>query len=380
VAGSYELRLTTDTGKYLQTLDRFMSLQASRTVSRIGHLELRVPWTFNDRLIRPDRMIQVWRAAPGGPMKLFRPYFIRRWRFQTGAEGAEYVYIAGVCPNDLLRRRIVAHYANETNATASGEEADDLMKRIVTDAVTDGSNPSPTAGTRVWSAFSVAGDRTAGPQLTKDFAWQPLLTTAGGGLLPTLAEAAKEAGTEVFFDVAVDSVSPSSISFQFRTYTDQPGQDMTGKTRFDKERSMDDPYLEFDHTHEANYIYAGGQGVEDEREIQQVYSAWGSTYGYGGYNRSAWNRCEAFEYCTNQSAANGVREAARARLKEGRPTKRFSGQPKDTAATRFGLHWNWGDKVRARYRNEEFDCIIRAVVLGVYQGVETISARMEYEA
>ena len=372
MAGTYELRLTTDTGVYLQTLNRFQWLQASRTVNRIGHLQLRVPWTFNDQLLKPDRMIQVWRAAPGGPMKLFRPYFIRRWRFQTGARGAEYVYIYGVCPNDLLRRRIVAHYADETNAKASAEEADDLMKRVVTDAIADGTNPAPTAGTRVWSNFSVAGDLTAGPQLTKGFSWQPLLTEAGGGLLPALADAAKEAGTEVFFDVAVDSVSTSSISFQFRTYTAQPGQDMTEKARFDKERSMDNPYLEYDHMSEVNYVYAGGRGIEDEREVQQVYDA--DLYGV-----SAWNRCEAFEWATNQTVDNGVREAGRARLREGRPVKRFSGEPKDTAATRFGLHWNWGDKVRARYRNEEFDSIIQAVVLHMSQGVESISARMEYE-
>ena len=372
MAGTYELRLTTDTGVYLQTLNRFMWLQASRTVNRIGHLALRVPWTFDDQLLKPDRMIQVWRAAPGGPMKLFRPYFIRRWRFQTGAQGAEYVYIYGVCPNDLLRRRIVAHYADETNAEASAEEADDLMKRIVTDSIADGSNPTPSAGTRVWSDFSIAGDLTDGPQLTKDFACQKLLTTSGGGLLPAISEAAKEAGTEVFFDVAVDSVSTDGISFQFRTYTDQPGQDMTSKARFDKERSMRDPYLEYDHSQEENYIYAGGQGIEDEREIQQVYDA-------DLYNVSAWNRCEAFEYATNQTTANGVREAGRARLREGRPVKRFAGEPKDTEATRFGLHWNWGDKVRARYRNEEFDTIVKAVVLHMSHGVESISARMEYE-
>jgi len=373
MAGRYELHLTTDTGVYLQTLNKFQWLQCSRTVNRIGHMQLRVPWTFNDQLIKPDRMVQVWRAAPGGPLKLFRPYFIRKWKFATGAQGAEFVYLYGVDPNDLLRRRIVAHYANESNATASAEEADDLMKRIVTDAIADGSNPTPTAGTRVWSNFSVAGDRTAGPQLTKDFAWKQLLTTSGSGLLPDISEAAKEAGTEVFFDVEVDSVSTSAISFQFRTYTGQPGMDMTSKARFDKNRSMNNPMLEYDHTQEENYIYAGGRGNEDEREIQQVYDA--DLYGV-----SAWNRCEAFEYATNQTAANGVREAGRARLGEGRPTQRFVGDPKDTEATRFGLHWNWGDKVRARYRNQEFDTIIKAVVLHMANGVESISARMEYEA
>ena len=375
MAGDYEIWLTTDTGVRLASLNNAVWFQVSRTVNRIGYLSMRVPWTLDDSLIKPDYMVQIWRAPAGGRLKLWRPYFIRNWRFETGVRGDQFVYIGGMDPNDLLRRRIVAHYAGETNAVATAEEADDLMKRIVNDANTDGSNPSPTAGTRVWANFSDAGDLTDGPALTKDFSWDALLTRSGMGILPKLADASKEAGTEVFFDVAVASVSASAISFQFRTYTGQPGMDVTSKAVFDEARgNLLTPSLEYDHSEEVNYVYAGGQGIEDEREIQQVYDA-------DLYLASAWNRCEAFEYATNQSTANGVREAGRAALRKGRPVKRFSGDPVDTEATRFGLHWDWGDKVRARYRNEEFDAIIKAVVLyGGSEGDERISARMEYEA
>jgi len=374
MAGEYEIWLTTDKGVRLAPLNDVVWLQASRTVNRIGYLSMRAPWTLDDSLLKPDHMVQIWRAPAGGRLKLWRPYFIRRWRFETGTQGDQFVYIGGRDPNELLRRRIVAHYAGETNALASTEAADDLMKRIVTDSIADGANPAPTAGTRVWGDLSIAGNLTDGPTITKDFSWQPLLTRSGMGLLPALASAAKEAGTEVWFDVAVNTVSPTSITFQFRTYTGQPGQDMTSKARFDEARgNLMGPSLEYDHSEEENYIYAGGQGVESDREVQQVYDA-------DLYNASQYNRCEAFEYATNQSAANGVREAGRARLREGRPAKRFGGDPMDVEATRFGLHWDWGDKVRARYRNEEFDAIIENVVLYLSRGTETISARMEHES
>ena len=374
MSAEYEIWLTTDKGVRLAPLNDVVWMQASRTANRIGYLSGRWPWTLDDNLIKPDHMVQVWRAPAGGRLKLWRPYLIRRWRFETGSQGDQFVYIGGRDPNELLRRRIVAHYANETNATASAEEADDLMKRIVTDSIADGSNPSVDAGTRVWGDLSIAGDLTDGPQITKDFAWTKLLTRSGMGILPAIADASREAGTEVWFDVAVNSVSATSITFQFRTFTDQPGQDMTSKARFDEARgNLMQPALEYDHSEEENYIYAGGQGVEDDREIQQVYDA-------DLYNVSQWNRCEAFEYATSQSAANGVREAGRARLREGRPVKRFEGEPVDTEATRFGLHWDFGDKVRARYRNEEFDAIVKNVVLHLSRGVETISARMEYES
>lgn len=375
MAGEYEVWLTSDKGVRLAALNNAIWFQASRTVNRTGYLSMRAPWTLDDSLIQADNMVQIWRAPAGGRLKLWRPYFIRKWRFETGVQGDEFVYLAGADPNDLLRRRIVAHYAGSTNATATAEEADDLMKRLVTDSIADGSNPAPTAGTRVWGDLSIAGDLTDGPALTKDFAWGRLLTRSGMGVLPKLAAAAKEAGTEVFFDVAVKTVSPVSITFEFRTFTGQPGQDLTSKVTFDQQtKNLERPSIEYDHLQEENYIYAGGQGMEAEREIQQVYDA-------DLYNVSQYNRCEAFEYATNQSAANGVREAGRAALREGRPRKKFQGEPVDVESTRFGLHWDFGDKVRARYRNEEFDAIVRAVVLhGGSMGDEKISARLEYES
>jgi len=302
MAGEYEIWLTTDEGVRLKNLNDVIWFQASRTVNRIGYLSMRLPWTFDHSLINPDYMIQIWRAPPGGRLKLWRPYLIRKWRFETGVEGGEFVYIGGRDPNDLLQRRIVAYYAQNASATASAVEADDLMKDIVTAAIADGSAPSPTAGTRVWADLSIAGDLTAGPQLTMDFAWAKLLTRSGMGLLPKIANAAKEAGTEIFFDVAVNTVSDAAITFEFRTYTTQPGQDLTDKVKFDREKTLKRPALEYDHSQEENYIYSGGQGLEAEREIQQVYDA-------DLYNASQYNRCEAFEYATNQSAANGVREA-----------------------------------------------------------------------
>ena len=374
MAAEYEIWLTTDEGVRLAALNDFVWLQASRTINRIGYLSMRAPWTLDDSLIKPDCMVQIWRAPAGGRLKLWRPYFIRRWRFETGTQGDQFVYLGGRDPMDLLQRRIVAYYAGNAAAAATATEADDLMKDIVTAAIADGSDPAPTAGTRVWGDLGVAGDLTGGPQLTKDFAWAKLLTRSGMGILPKLADAAKEAGTEVFFDVAVKTISPVSITFEFRTYTGQPGQDMTDKAIFDEARgNLLAPSLEYDHSEEENYIYAGGQGVEDSRNVQQVSDD-------ELYLASKYNRCEGFEYATNQKADNAVREAGRARLREGRPKKRFAGVPMDTEATRFGLHWDHGDKVRARYRNEEFDAIVKATVLHVSQGDETVSARLEYEA
>ncbi len=374
MAGTYELWLTTDTGVRLQELDTTGGFTAARTVNKIAPLELTLPQSFDTNMLKPDRMVQVWRTPEGGGLGLlWQAYLIRKWRFETKGSDERFK-LWGRCPNDFLRRRIVAFFAGESES-AMNDQADDMLKAIVTDSIADGTAPAPTAGTRVWSDLSVAGDLANGPTLEKGFAWKQLLTSSGGGIMRDIAKAAKEAGTEVFFAVVPRTVSPTSITFEFRTSTGQPGRDMSDLgVVFDQERgNLNDTYLEYDYLTEINYVYAGGQGDQNERNIQQVYDA-------SRYNASAWNRCEGFADARNQDSDNKVREAGRAKLAEGRPVRRFGGVPVDTQGTRFGRDWDFGDKVRARYRGQEFDAIIRSVVLSMDDsGQETIRAKLEYE-
>jgi len=373
MAGTYELWLTTDKGVRIQSLDNAKWFSASRVVNGIGRLSMGLPATFNTQLLKPDRMVQVWRAPTGGRLGLWRPYFIRKWRFQTTRTGLELINVYGSDPVDLLRRRIVTHFAGSSNASKTGIEADDMMKDFVADAITDGNNPAP-AGTRVWPDFSVQGDLTDGPQLDKAAAWQPLLTPGGGGLIADLAKAAKEAGTEVFFDVVIKTVNATSITFEFRTYTGQPGMDVSDRVVFDQERgNLKEPFLEYDYSEELNYVYAGGPGEEAERVVTHVQDV-------ARYNVSQWNRCEGFIDARNQTTINATREVGRAFMTEHRPMRRFGGIPIDTAGTRFGRDWDVGYKVTARYRGQEFDSIVRSVVLNMNeQSEETIQARLEYE-
>jgi phage replication-related protein YjqB (UPF0714/DUF867 family) len=135
---------------------------------------------------------------------------------------------------------------------------------------------------------------------------------------------------------------------------------------------LQDPFLEFDYVEEENYIYSGGQGQEDSREIQQVYDE-------ARYNVSQWNRCEGFACATQQTAANGVREVGRAQLEASRPRRRFGANAIDTEGTRFGRDWDFGDKVTAKYRGFEFESVIRVVSIGVSERGEEVTARLEYE-
>ena len=369
---SYELWLTDDKGVRLAQLTTFVRLEASRLANKIGSFSLTMPLSFDRNLLRPDRMVQVWRQPTGGQLGLWRVYFVRRWRFETrGSDNI--VTFSGPDTNDLLRRRIVAAYSG-TGQSDKTDFADDMMKEVVSQSILDNAAPTPDAGTRVWSDLSVTADTSSAPTITKGFGWDKLLTTSGQGVLPSLAKAAREDGTDVYFDITPNVVGSSSMTFKFQTFIGQPGQDVSDRVVFDQSAgNLANPFLEEDYTEEENYIYSGGQGQGEDRNIQQVFDS-------GRYSVSQWNRCEGFADARNQTTNDGVRESGRDRLNEGRPRIRFGGIPIDTKATRFGIDWDFGYKVTAKYQNREFLPIIKAVTLTVdSNGRETVETRLDYE-
>lgn len=375
----YECEITDDSGVPIADsqgrsyLKEFLSLSATRVTNQIGSFEMYLPATFDKSLLKVDRMVQVWRKPTGGRKGLWRVYFIRKWNFRV-AGSRKVIRIAGPDQNDLLRRRIVAAYSGSEQAKKTAFEADDMMKAFVFQAMEDSAEPIPTAGTRAWSGLSVQDNQTFGPQVSLSAPYEWLLTKSGSGVLPQIAQAARELGTEVFFDI-VPILGQNSISFQFQTFIGQPGQDVTDSVVFDEQSgNMADPDYEEDYTDEVNYVYAAGQGEESSRNVQQVYDA-------SRYSASRWNRCEGFQDARNQDSDNGVIAAGLGLLESGRPKIRFSATPLDTEGTRFGIDWDHGYKVKTRYEELEFDSIIRATTITVNdKGVGDIRARLEYES
>ena len=372
MSGSYELWLTSDTGLRLALLDTALGLTASKSDKTISWFSLNAPASFNINLLRPDNMLQVWRAPLGGKLGLWQVYFLRKWTFATQGS-RETILLEGPDIKDLLRRRIVAAYAGSAQASKT-DFADDMMKEVVTQSIADGVAPTPTAGTRVWSNLSIAVDTGSGPSITKSFPFDTLLTSSGNGVLAVLANASREAGTEVFFDILPNVVSSNSINFIFQTTINQPGQDVSDRIVFSQERgNLQNPTLVYDYSEEENYIYAAGQGEQADRNIQQVYDT-------ARYGASIWDRCEGFADARNQSTDDGVRESGRAQLEEGRPKINFSADVLDTKGTRFGRDWNYGYKVTTKYRSVEFSSIIKAVTISVDANGEKIQAKAEYES
>ena len=118
-------------------------------------------------------------------------------------------------------------------------------------------------------------------------------------------------------------------------------------------------------------MYTGGQGEEAEREIVEVSDA-------ARIGMSPWNRREGFADARNESTTAGVTAKGNEVLAAGRPRLRFSASLKDTELARYGMEWEFGDRVTASYRGRQFDGMIKAVTIGV-DGDESIGARIEVE-
>ena len=372
----YELWLTDSRGLRITDQDgnsplmRTSKFTANRTANEIGTFSMILPADIPQMLIRDDNMVQIWRQPIGGTMKLWRPYFIRKreWYYEDGAEVVE---ISGPDCNDILRRRNVSSRPGTADITELLYEVDAFMKNVVTDAFRDYANPLPDYGTRTNSRLNVQRLSYDGPIAHLSFPWEKLLTTNGGGIIGKLAEISESEGVRVFFDVKPVGVTSKTIEFEFRTYVGQPGRDLTQHVLFSIDQgNMHDPHMIEDATEEENYIYAYGQGEELDQYVSQVYDRDRNA-------QSVWGRIEGVVDASNLDD-DMVEYAAESELAARKAKKSFYANPVSNEKTVFGIDWDFGDRVLARYHGD-FEAIVSSVTLTVEDGQESIDARLEGE-
>jgi hypothetical protein len=364
----WEIWLDDPRGQRLALLEQAVEFYIQRSANEVGAFRVLLPGGVYDHLIRDDGLVEYWRAPWGGQLKLLGVGIIRKITQADDDNGVEYTAIEGPDQNDLLDRRIVA-YAAGTAYTDKSDQADDLIKAIARENL----GSSSTDADRNLSAlsFTVGGNVSLGPNVEKKFSWRNVLA-----VMQDVAEAARQKGTELYFDLVPSVVSDSVIGFEFRTYINQIGLDRTedsdnpvffGKTW----GNLQNAKMVIDRMEEVTVMYGGGQGEGSDREIVEVEDTIRS-------DDSPWNRREAFADARNERTTAGVTDKAKSELEKGRPLVRFSGDLVDTRQTRYGLHWEYGDRVTCSHRGRQFDGMIRAIKIGMSSsGEEEIEARIE---
>lgn len=368
MTANYELWYADDLGNRLAFIGDVMSFSYVKVLGDIGLGFFEIPKAakiYNERT--PDRRIHIYRQPIGGVMSLDFSCRLRIFDTASTLQGQTYQSNTGMDNIELLGRRISAYYAGATESSFSSDYVDDAMKQLVTDNFVDNADysgtPSPARDIDSYG-FSVQADLSAGPQLSKAFSWRNVLV-----ILQDLQAESKANGTEVFFGV----VDTSETTQEFRTATGQPGQDRTtGKpVTFSLEYgNLYEPQLSYDYSREANYIYAGGQGEEDERIITTQSDT-------DRMSVSRLNRLERFGWSQGKIPAT-VQADADNEIERHRPRITFIASIADTPITRYGIDWNLGDKVRVSYAGLQLDTIIRSVSVSVNaNGQEVVRSRVE---
>lgn len=366
---TYLVWLTNDRGDWIQLLDP-IEFEYSKVVGAPGFISCTVAYDeelFNT--VQVDYQLHIYRAYEGGASTLYNLYFIRNKSVTDFATNETFMVFRGTDVMELLNRRIVA-YAADTAQALKTDNADDMMKEIVSQNLGSGASSDRDLTN---NNFTIEADVSAGPSITKAFAWKNVLST-----LQQIQQTTASEGTETFFGIRINI--PDSVQgtphLEFFTKTGQLGDDLRYQTGeflgFSKELgNLSFAHYEEDHTGEANYVYAGGQGSGASRTIQEVSDD-------DRINASIWNRRELFANASGASTAAGVTGAGNERLNEKRPRKMLHADLLDTDETKFQRDWDAGDYVSVRAFNRTFDEIIRVVSVKVEQnGAEKISARFE---
>lgn len=367
VISNYEVRFLSQSGYVQAVLDTFVKMEYTRTVNQPGWLSITIPpdiISFN--LIRPDTRIEVRRQVDGKPFytDMETQWLIRRWSKSLSSNGEKLVTLGGPSALDILRRRIVAYDSGSAQADKGATDADNLMKDIVDENFLASATDTTR---RITSYLSLQADASAGPHVTKAFSRRNVLT-----VLQEISDTTVDRGTPVYFDIVPSGTS----AFEFRTYIGQRGtnRSSTGGRPFifsPEYQNLTDCQIEYDHSEEITYAYAGGTGVGAARTIGVGSNVIRMT-------TSPLNRCEGWVDARNSEAdAAQLADEAKASVYKNRPKTPFTGKIIQTPTSRYGVEWLWGDKVIQEFDGIIQDVMIYQVKVSVEGGQETIDAAVQ---
>jgi len=376
----YELWMTNSKGVRLSAgpLNHSLGFTCSKVANNVGRLEMRLPVNFSRDLIIPDStMVQVWRTPPGGASSLWNTYNIDGFEFSHSGS-IEKIEIYGADMMDILRRRIVAYLSNSAHhGVKTADEADDIMKDLINENYIDPlytEDLIPDPDRDVSDYLSIAADLAAGVIITGEWAWGDILRR-----LIIISNMSRQGGTEVFFDIVPDVIGSNSMTWKFITKTGQPGADLTSGANqvvFSQERkNMINPSYSEDWADSVNYAYAAGRGIDSAKIFRRASDS-------AREKRGIWARRESLVHAMNQgNDADAIQDVANSAIDENRPVIRFTAEPISLPGSRFGVDWNWGDKVISKYLNFEFETIIRAVqIIVTPDGGERVRSVLDWRA
>lgn len=342
-------------------LDSAMFFWTTNTVNNVGGFQLGLPDTFPKYLLQQDYRVKFWRKPVSGRMYKEFEGLIRAWENSADEFGAITRVIGGPGLNFTLSGRVIA-YRDTTAQANKTDNYDDLIKAFVRE------NLGASAGTgRILSALTVQEDIAAAPTATRAVSFRNALA-----VLQELADASRQAGTELYFDI----VPYGDNNFIFQTFTGQRGVDRSGVNGLTF--SLENGNLKFpkyirDSMSAATTVYGLGKNEALLRDVQTAQDNTRANY-------SPFSRREvALNASSDEPSA--VLAKANALVNASRPVQKFTGELLSVPGYIYGKDWWFGDKANAFFDDENYTIMARSVNCSVSaDGVETVKCMAEVYA
>lgn len=370
----YQLWWTTDQGERIRQLDQFAFLNYTRVVNGIGTCNVGLPYKKYGNIWREDYRLEVYRRPTlASDFRLENIFFMQEPVIRTRMEDNVTVLdLSGHDANTMLQRRIIKYYSGSSQSSKSGP-IDDVMKEIVDEnmgAAAYADDPDRAIPYNK-GYFRVQGDTSNGATTSTSFAYDTVMET-----LKALGKESFINTPEIYFDI----VPVSTTLFEFRTYANQRGQDRRFSAAkstilFSLERgNLEGPSYEYNTFNERNVVYVGGQGEKEARDVVERENTDRST-------QSIWARREVFQGATqvdygDTTTLNAIGDST---LGENLPQKKFVSNFLDAPGSRYGIDWDFGDRVTASYAGLQFDVTLKQIQVTLEDtGKEKIFGRNEF--
>lgn len=360
----YEIHWMTDAGNPLKVWrpDDFTAMKLTYGDMVIGGLVLSMPkGDLSPNDFATDQLLEVYRIVDGRKkLEGERSWRIRNRSFYE-RNNEKMVTLTAYDHIYTLDNAIIAYYADSAYASKTAE-ADDMMKEMVYENLGAGcklySNTATTDTARIMAGLTVAGDDTLAPSISKKFAWEKLK--------PNLDEICNDVRQQGYW-LGYDMVRTARGAVEFRTYYGQRGSDLTGSNRrvlSTEFNNMVNPVLSFDAENERNYAYVTGTGLESDRKIVIASDT-------DRINDSRWNRREMqvmASYLGTGTTDAYLTSQGNAALYKYRPKTSLTGEVRENKNFRYGVNFDYGDKMIAQHLGYTFDVHVNKIVIDVSPG------------
>lgn len=373
----HQLHLRSPVGDPLTIIfdGQYAALSYALKVNEPGVLELTLPASFDINLLKIDGQIEIYReyGFTGMHLEGDTAFFIRRIGRPTLSNGVKVRQITAYSALDIMKRRIIPYAAGTSYTEKVGIPWDDMMREIVWENYGPGASyagvsygDDPARNLEPWLTTEPYLHYGVSFATTHTFPWRIVLNT-----LQDIVNEVRSNGVYCTFDVV--RVGPAE--YEFRVFLGARGIDHSATSAqpvivSEEHYNLSSPNFEDDWQEEKNFIYATGQGEEQDRVVRTAQDD--ARIGISPFNRQEFN-----EDSRQHSLPESVQKQADTALEANRPKRRFTGTITQTEGCLYGVHWGWGDIVTAEYEGLSFDCHVEAVTVDIdANGTEIVEGQL----